>query len=376
LIPSKSDLIEKAAPMRSSLLAVAATFAFLSPAPVPAEDAPRPAVGVVLAPRIAVETEPVPHGGDAADDPAIWVHPDDPAQSLMLGTDKKGGVNVFDLSGKRIQEISPDLRPNNIDVIYGFPMGGRPVDLAVAGTRAKGKLGVGIWKIDAASRRLVEIAPTPAFTAFGATEPYGTCTYKSPRDGLFSIFANNKQGRVEQYRLDSTSEDAVRATLVRSFGVGSQTEGCVADHDLGAFYLSEETVGIWKFSAEPDGGSEGTLIARVGENGLTADVEGLAIYYGARDAGYLIASSQGSGDFKVYERSGSNRFVATINLGLADVDGLDVVSAPTSPRFPRGLFVCQGGKTSGVNQNFKFIAWDEIAGDRLLIDASRPVRGR
>jgi 3-phytase len=40
--------------------------------------------------------------GDAADDPAIWVHPVDPALSLVLGTDKKGGLNVFDLEGKRL----------------------------------------------------------------------------------------------------------------------------------------------------------------------------------------------------------------------------------------------------------------------------------
>jgi len=354
--------------MRKSALTLAAALAVFSPAGGFAGD-------VVLAPRIAVETEPVPHGGDAADDPAIWVHPDDPALSLVFGTDKKGGVNVFDLDGKRLQEISADLRPNNIDVIHGFPMNGGIVDLVVAGTRAEGKQGVAIWRIDAANRRLVAIAPGPSFAVFGGTEPYGTCVYRSPKDHSFYIFANNKKGKVEQYRLDSPAEGAVRATLVRSFGVGSQTEGCVADDDLGAFYLSGEDVGIWKFSAEPDGGIEGTLIARVGEHGLTADVEGLAIYQGARGAGYLIASSQGSGDFKVFDRADSNRFVATINLGLADVDGLDVVAAPTSARFPRGLFVCQGGKTTGANQNFKYVAWDEIAGDRLLIDATRPVRG-
>jgi 3-phytase len=285
-------------------------------------------------------------------------------------------VNVFDLAGKRIQEISAGVRPNNIDVIYGFPIHGGPVDLAVAATRAEGKQGVGIWRIDAANRRLVETTSGPAFTVFGGTEPYGTCVYRSPRDQAFYIFANNKKGKVEQYRLDSLSEGAARTTLVRSFGVGSQTEGCVADDDLGVFYLSEETVGIWKFSAEPDGGSEGVLIAKIGEHGLTADVEGLTLYRGARDTGYLIASSQGSGDFKVFERAGSNRFVATISLGLADVDGLDVVAVPTSARFPRGLFVCQGGKTTGANQNFKYVAWDEIAGDSLLIDVSRPVRGR
>src|SRR5690606_28550506 len=33
-----------------------------------------------LVPSASVETTPVPHGGGAADDPAIWVHPTDPAR--------------------------------------------------------------------------------------------------------------------------------------------------------------------------------------------------------------------------------------------------------------------------------------------------------
>jgi hypothetical protein len=38
----------------------------------------------------STETDPVPHDGEAADDPAIWVHPKDPGKSVILGTDKKG----------------------------------------------------------------------------------------------------------------------------------------------------------------------------------------------------------------------------------------------------------------------------------------------
>jgi 3-phytase len=49
-----------------------------------------PADGPTSRPAARVETEPVPSSGDAADDPAIWVHPGDPARSLVLGTDKKG----------------------------------------------------------------------------------------------------------------------------------------------------------------------------------------------------------------------------------------------------------------------------------------------
>src|SRR2546426_138438 len=49
-----------------------------------------------------VETAPVPHDGDAADDPAIWIHPSDPAQSTIIGTDKRGGLVVYDLLGTHL----------------------------------------------------------------------------------------------------------------------------------------------------------------------------------------------------------------------------------------------------------------------------------
>ena len=47
---------------------------------------------------------------DDPDDPAIWVHPTDPARSLIIGTNKvkapTGAVVVFGLDGK----IAPDSR--------------------------------------------------------------------------------------------------------------------------------------------------------------------------------------------------------------------------------------------------------------------------
>ena len=70
------------------------------------------------------ETEPVGAAGDAADDMAFWVHPGDPSKSVVIGTDKEGALEVYDLSGQRLQAIDPTTRPGNVDLRPGFPLGG------------------------------------------------------------------------------------------------------------------------------------------------------------------------------------------------------------------------------------------------------------
>ncbi len=43
-------------------------------------------------------------GGNASgDDPAIWVHPDDSGQSIVIVTAKDGGLRVYDLSSRELQ---------------------------------------------------------------------------------------------------------------------------------------------------------------------------------------------------------------------------------------------------------------------------------
>ena len=103
------------------LLAVLAPIALALTAWGPATDV------ITVTPAAKVQTEPVPSEGDAADDPAIWIHPADPARSLVLGTDKKGGLHAYSLDGRRRQLVSPGSRPNNVDVLYGFRLA-RPDD--------------------------------------------------------------------------------------------------------------------------------------------------------------------------------------------------------------------------------------------------------
>jgi 3-phytase len=320
-------------------------------------------VGQTVPVLASMETEPVPDSGDAADDPAIWIHPTDPSLSLIIGTDKQRGLAVYDMGGNEIQFLS-DGNLNNVDVRYGFPLGGTNVDIVAAENRSNDSIAV--YAIDPNTRMLIGV--TAGTLNVGVTA-YGSCMYRSGQSGEYFFLVNSKRGDTEQWRLFDNGNGAVDAALVRSFDVGSQTEGCVADDDYADLYIGEEGVGIWKYGAEPGDGTSRELVDSTGAGGLlTADVEGLAIYYTADGGGYLLASSQGADEYVIYERSPANEYVGTFEIisgteidGTSDTDGIDVTSHPLGPDFPFGAFVAQDGSNSGGNQNFKIVGWDDIA---------------
>lgn len=326
--------------------------------------------GLVLRPVAVASTEPVETEGDAADDAAVYVHPYAPERSLILGTNKKAGLLVFDLSGRRMQSVSETSRPNNVDVMYAVPDGrGGRFDLAVAGAREEGRLGLRYWRIDPFSGRLTDVTHGEVDVVLGGDEPYGSCAYRSARDDRRYVFVNGKSGRIEQRELVVHPDGTVSSVLRRVLALPSQVEGMVADDELGLLYVAEEAVGVWRFEAEPRGGEAGTLVARVGEHGLTADVEGLTIYRGAGGSGFLIVSSQGSNDFKVYDRRPPHRFLATLRPtpterfpAPRDTDGVVAESAPLGTRFPRGVLVVQDGAEPPRTQDFKIYDWADLAG--------------
>lgn len=140
-------------------------------------------------------------------------------------------------------------------------------------------------------------------------------------------------------------------------------------------------MGIWKYGAEPGAGTNRTLVDSTGGAGhLTADVEGLTIYYAGGNGGYLIASSQGSSTLVIYERGGNNQYLMTFHVtsgnGIDDVtgtDGLDVTNVDLGPLFPFGAFIAQDNVNPGAHQNFKLVRWDAIAlaaPQPLVIDTS------
>ena len=309
-----------------------------------------------------VETEPMRSGGDAADDPAIWLHPTDGAKSTIITTDKKRGLVVYDIAGRELQYL-PDGKLVNVDLRHEFPLGGRTMSIVASGNRADDSIAV--YAIDSSSRLLRNVAAAPLEVAI---DVYGSCMYRSQVTGDHYVFITSKSGAVGQWLLFEVGAGTVGARNVRDFDVGSQVEGCVADDEYGHVYIGEEAVGIWRYAAEPNGGTVRRMVDSTGDNGfLTADVEGLTLSYGPEGTGYLIASSQGSDEFVVYRRDGGNAYVATFQVvegngidRVTHADGIDVVVADLGPRFPRGVFVTQDQSNDGEHQNFKLVPWQDI----------------
>ena len=312
-----------------------------------------------------VETEPADSYGDAADDPAIWVDKRDPSRSVVIGTDKKLGLNVYDLKGKRLQVV-PDGRMNNVDLREGFMLGGKATTIVAATNRTTKS--ISLYRFDPATRRLSSIAGT---LESGMSDPYGLCMYHSAKTGDYFVIANDSvDGKYRQWRVvDRDGKAAIE--LVREIAVGSQAEGCVADDELGQLYIAEEDVALWVYSAEPDGGDQRTQIDKTEGGNLTADIEGLSIYVGAGGKGYVIASNQGEDDYAVYRREAPHEYVGKFHVvanetlgidGSSETDGLDVVSAPLNSDYPMGLLVVQDGRNlmPSQRQNFKYVSWQDV----------------
>jgi len=307
------------------------------------------------------ETDPAPPGGDA-DDPAIWVNSHDPANSTIIGTDKLGGLAVYDLAGNQIQYL-PDGDLNNVDLRDGFRLDGESVTIVTAADSTTNRLA--IYRVDPASGELVDIAARKIELGLAA---YGSCMYASRSTGRFYVFVNSEKeggdpgGRVEQWELFE-ADGKVDARRVRSFAVGSQTEGCVADDDLGDLYIGEETRGIWRYGADPDAATGREPVDSTGPGGhLEPEVEGLALAVGTGNSRWLVASSQGNSSFAVYRRSGGNEYVNSFAIkggddidAVEETDGIDVTTRELGDVFPNGLLVAQDGSDDGGRTNFKLV---------------------
>jgi 3-phytase len=416
--------------MRRSLLCAAVVVPLIligstaaaSPRPGPSPDDPREVTPRAETPALFDDEA----GGDAdGDDPAIWIHPRDRRHSLVIATAKNGGLRVYDLRGRELQSIAtpaapgPDDEPgrfNNVDLVHGFTLHGRRVDLAVVSDRGRDQLrSYRIDPVAAAAGRppLYDVTAPGVPFAFSRDQAevdvqataYGLATYgqhvvvsrrSRPEIGLFRLVATGagvSYRRVDRLEFPGTFRlpDGTAWSPCQDPGDLPQFEGMTVDPVTGTLYAAQEDVALWRVAVR-HGRFRGTprVVERTREYGvparfdpvadecvvdydadpgfggrIAADVEGLAIY---RDT--LLVSSQGDNTFVTYDRW-SNRPTGRFAVvdgpaadGSQDCDGAAVVATPL-PGYPGGLLVVHDGEnTPGVpgedgeprtNSNFKFI---------------------
>lgn len=315
-------------------------------------------------------TEPVQFD---TDDPAIWVNKQDPAKSLVIGTDKdeNGGLYVYDLKGKIITEkvIKGIKRPNNVDIAYGLKLNGKSVDIAVVTERMTHKLRI----YTLPDMKPVDNGGIPVFE--GETDSLfrdlmGIATYTNPKGQIYAVVGRKTGpttgGYLWQYLLEDNGTGQIKATLVRKFGNYSgkkEIEAIAVDNELGYVYYADEQFGVRKYYADPAKGNQ--ELAVFAKDGFSEDHEGISIYKTSATTGYILVSDQSANQFKMYSREGvknanDHQLITALKVSTNQSDGSDIYSGPLNADFKHGLFVAMSD-----NRTFQFYRWEDLAGKLL-----------
>jgi len=305
------------------------------------------------------ETQPVARFGDAADDPAIWLNTQNPAQSLVYGTDKKSGLNVYKLNGELIQSVDVG-RINNIDIRKGVMVDGRISDVAVASNRTHQSITV------------FEILPTSGEATYlgeiktNLDDVYGICLFQ--QNDVVDVIINDTSGTFNRYRLNLANTAQLAATKVFTFSTQTQPEGCIVDDENGRLFYGEESQGVWQRSLN-DNLRAPSLIAKA-EYPVQADIEGMGIYK-VENESFLVVSSQGNNRFAVYRVDANNELLGVFEIGrnmqagidaVSETDGLEVTNIALGDDYPKGLLVVQDGHNVMplAPQNFKLVSGEYL----------------
>lgn len=294
-----------------------------------------------------------------SDDPAIWVNPKNPENSIVFGTDKQtdGAIYAFNLKGEIIEDktIRNVARPNNVDVEYGFALNDSvQVDVLAYTEREKHQIRLftvpDMKPIDGGGFKVFENE-----TELDFKSPMGISLYKNKETNKLYAFVSRKTGPdgsyIHQYEIIVNSKGNPTAQLVREFGSFSgikEIEAIAVDDKNGFVYYSDEQHCIKQYYADPEKGNK--ELACFGQGDFYDDTEGIAILHQANGESLIIVSDQGRGQFNIYNGESLN-LEKQVNLSTLETDGCDVVATPLNAVFPNGLFVA-------MNDNKDFYFYD------------------
>jgi 3-phytase len=376
------------------------------------------ATSVVLATTETIDRQP--SGTNDADDPSFWVHPSEPAKSLIITTVKQAGLDVFRPDGSLVQTvpIPTNSRFNNVQVVYNISVAGVPRDLAVVSDRGTDK--VHIFRIDGgAAAPLTEVTAAGVPLVFGTTKKikskttYGITAWRNPDTGAAEVFVTQENSTtIAKLVLTDAGSGKVGYQKVASVNLPStftlpdgttwkpcfnpshpdwlpHSEGMVIDPATRTLWVDQEIVGLWKMTTDLAApqlvhkltrfGQSYTIVNQkckidtastsYGDPYLPGDLEGIGLYRpSAQGSGYLLISNQNKSLFTVFSRNGVD-YLGSFTIGagpsidaVQQTDGVDVMNVSLGGQYGQGMLVTQDGNNAPEGgTNFKFTPWPNVA---------------
>jgi len=300
------------------------------------------------------ETVPVDEAldSDSADDPAIWCNKNDMEKSRIYGSNKLGGIYVYDLNGN-VEQYFQCGKINNIDIrdYHG--------NSYIAGSNRTDNT-IMISRLDSNGSILISTTVRIPLDM----NPYGFCLGVS--DNSLFAFVNDKQGKIEQWQVDVSEPKNTR--LKRTFNVKTQPEAMVYD-DKKYLYVGEEECCIHQFDILTGQDIIFENSRNHNNENISYDIEGLCLFNNAGEE-YILASSQGNFSFAIFDVS-NKRYINSFKIvggnnidGVEETDGIDINQRIMTSEFPKGIMVVQDGFNTyneiAEPQNFKIVDMQSI----------------
>jgi len=346
-------------PNRAWLLILTAVLAACS------KTASAPAAAPAIA-TVAAAAETAPTAQDGANGVAIWVHPTDGAESLILGAAGTGGLEVYGLDGALRQRLD-DIEAAQVTVRYDFDFGGQRLPLVLVYEQKTSTL-LG-YTVDDAGK----LARLPGAALVADDELTGLCSFQSPITGRVYALGMTDTGLMMQWELYAAN-GSLQGRLVRSVPLGKGVEYCVVDDAAATAYYGDEALGVVSLPVEPETDALRSIFDLTApRGGIAEEVKGLALAQGTDGNTLLIVSDVSAERLSVYSLDGKLQGRLQIAAGgavdaVGESEGLALATAALGDAYPEGLLVIADQDNDGQHSNYKLVGWRE-AGSALAVAA-------
>lgn len=343
-----------------------------------------------IRPTLALQTR-----GKKPKDLCLWIQPKPEKHYLstvIVADPLSKRIGVYGLDGRPVQ-FQNGIKPGGIDVRYNFPFSGDKVDIVVFLNRYERSkwAQVMVMRVDPQTRKLIRIDNDAIFLgerwksvpvvdnyakpvklkdgspkmkktkAYPGRSALGGCLYHDIKNNRFFYVVTFSSGRAIMFELKDDGKGRVKGVQMPwQQRMPSACRAATADDFLGKIYIAERRKGVWCFEADPKSERRGKLVCEHGKNGVTRDLEGLAVYNMHGGEGYLIATSEGSSSFFVFDRKTQEYVTRFAMRDGEDCEGVAVTNVHLTPRYRNGIFLCTT-RVSGGRYKVVAVPWDTIA---------------